>query len=330
LLQYDGQQVVRAGRSTSKLRLLSPHPSTLTLRREADEMTAQASDSITYLGDSYPLFSEPLESYFDKGHPRPPFQAPHTACWRGYIATWEIIENKLYLVDMEAWLDNKEVKLSAVFPRKKKPILSKWFNGVLRLQKGEMLNYVHMGYASTFEQEILITVEHGVVKAVETLDNVKRLPLWKKIDRIISKHRPFYGVYSILASLSSTVAFFFLIYVVSPIVEGLLNLHGQLFVPERFGGGFGSENPGLLTLASHAVISTAVSSWAALAIGFKLYSKANQKVVSVIFSMAVIVWGGLLSALILQLDTVILPLSFVVLSVASALFISYWAWREEF
>jgi hypothetical protein len=293
-------------------------------------MTAQASDSIFYLGDGYPLFSEPLESYFDETHPRPPFQAPHTACWRGYIASWEIVENKLYLTELQAWLENKEVGLTAVFPRKKKPIFAKWFSGVLRLQKGEMLNYVHMGYASTFEQEVLLVVERGVVKTVETIDNVKRLSFWKKVRWLASKYRPIHGVKTILAGIASIAGFFFCIYVVSPIVESLLNLHGQLFIPERFGGGDSIKIPGLLTLASHAVIATAASAWAGLAIGFKLFRHANQKIVSVLFSLAVIGWGSLLSTLILQLNTVFLPLSFVLLSTASALFVSYWAWKEEF
>jgi len=50
----------------------------------------------------------------------------------------------------------------------------KWFTGKLRVPQGELLQYVHMGYSSTYEKELVITVEAGKVVKVEAIDNSQR------------------------------------------------------------------------------------------------------------------------------------------------------------
>ena len=84
-----------------------------------------------------------------------------TACWREYIGTWEIKQDKFYLSHIEG-----KYKLS-----EKTPILADWFTGVLIIPKGEMLYYVHMGFDSIYEEELHIKIERGVVVKSETIDN---------------------------------------------------------------------------------------------------------------------------------------------------------------
>jgi len=67
--------------------------------------TAQIPDRLIYNNDTIRLYSNPLESFYNKDNPRPEsfFELDgcwSTACWRGYQATWEIKENKLYLVEI--------------------------------------------------------------------------------------------------------------------------------------------------------------------------------------------------------------------------------------
>ncbi len=54
--------------------------------------TAQFPDLLIYNGETLAIFSNPLESYFSEANPRPSnlFKFSCTACWRGYVATWEI------------------------------------------------------------------------------------------------------------------------------------------------------------------------------------------------------------------------------------------------
>jgi hypothetical protein len=84
-----------------------------------------------------------------------------TACWRGYQGTWEIRDGRFYLVGLRG-----RFRL-----RGAEPILADWFSGVLRIPKGEMLHYVHMGFGSVFEQEVHVKVERGLVTASRVVDN---------------------------------------------------------------------------------------------------------------------------------------------------------------
>ncbi|MDM8516537.1 hypothetical protein QUF76_10080 [Desulfobacterales bacterium HSG16] len=84
-----------------------------------------------------------------------------TACWRRYVGTWEIRGGKFYLVDI-----NGIYKLSGT-----SQIFADWFTGTLRIPKGEILQYVHMGYGSVFEYETHIKIEKGIVTKSRVIDN---------------------------------------------------------------------------------------------------------------------------------------------------------------
>jgi len=84
-----------------------------------------------------------------------------TACWRGYIATWEIKNGKFYLNGF-----NKKYGLAGG-----EPILADWISETIRIPQGKMLEYVHMGYGSIYEKDLFITVENGVVKDRRVVDN---------------------------------------------------------------------------------------------------------------------------------------------------------------
>lgn len=91
-------------------------------------MTAQCRERLIYNGEEYYLATEPLASYLIKHDIR--FIAPHTACWRGYIGSWLIEDNKLYLVDLKANISegnkkfgaDKEVGLDFLFSRTNKSL----------------------------------------------------------------------------------------------------------------------------------------------------------------------------------------------------------------
>jgi len=64
--------------------------------------TAQQPDVIMYKGKRYNLNSNPLEFYFKK-HPdkRPKTDIINTSLWRGYVATFEVIKDQIYLISVE-------------------------------------------------------------------------------------------------------------------------------------------------------------------------------------------------------------------------------------
>jgi hypothetical protein len=74
-----------------------------------------------------------------------------TACWRGYIATWEIREKRLYLVAIEGGWELQGAE----------PLLASWVSGELRVPMGEMVDYIHLGHATLFAEELFIAIEKG-------------------------------------------------------------------------------------------------------------------------------------------------------------------------
>jgi len=141
-------------------------------------MTAQIGDRLIFQGETVVLFSNPLESYFDDAHPRPKFPRASTACWRGYVATWQIGVENLFLqaIDSEErmWRSEERPRENAlwdlVFPDSPSPVLADWYTGELRIPRGERLEYVHMGYASRYERELYLSLEEGEIFLSELRD----------------------------------------------------------------------------------------------------------------------------------------------------------------
>ena len=84
-----------------------------------------------------------------------------TACWREYQGTWEIEDGKFYLRRL----------VGRFRLRSNEPIFADWFSGMLRIPRGECLQYVHMGFGSIFEEELHIKIEKGVVTSSKVIDN---------------------------------------------------------------------------------------------------------------------------------------------------------------
>lgn len=148
-------------------------------------MTAQIPERFRHEGKLVKLCSEPLQGYFEMIGMEPEFPRMSSACRRGYVGEWEIAEGQLYLIGLELggrlWHANMSDEeralwdaagnkaddaptLATIFPRKTLPIFADWFSGVLRCGQGDIVNYVHMGYGSNYDNELLISIEKGIVK----------------------------------------------------------------------------------------------------------------------------------------------------------------------
>ncbi len=107
-----------------------------------------------------------------------------SANWRGYMATWTIESDRLLLVkvaqehqtkpvpknrkDRENWRpkwEMREIPIERILPGKTLPVFAEWYSGRLKIPQGEMTRYVHMGYGSEYERELLIEIKNGVVVA---------------------------------------------------------------------------------------------------------------------------------------------------------------------
>jgi len=133
-------------------------------------MTAQIPDQLIHRGQNLDLCAAPLEDYLKRlpKARRPKFLPRSTANWRGYVATWEIIEQQLFLTGIEDAIfevDGKahEATLKTVFPRGRFPVPATWVTGELRCPEGRLRNYVHAGFGSEYERDRIFFIEKGTV-----------------------------------------------------------------------------------------------------------------------------------------------------------------------
>lgn len=126
-------------------------------------MTAQIKERLIYQDEEYPLCSTPLDDYFSLSSVRVPFYEDLTCLSRGYIGTWEIKGRRLYLIKLQRRDDDDENVLSSIFPGFNDRVFAHWYNGIVRVPQGKMLEYVHGGFESTFESDAFLTIEKGIL-----------------------------------------------------------------------------------------------------------------------------------------------------------------------
>jgi hypothetical protein len=135
-------------------------------------MTAQASEYLKINGEEVAMLSTPLEDYFEQGGQKPRFVALSSALWRGYVGTWEIVADRLYLTEITGKLyGGGDASLTSVFPDATDRVFAHWYSGQLRLPQGRRLRYVHMGYSSSYERDVLLTIQSGVLVSEEVRVN---------------------------------------------------------------------------------------------------------------------------------------------------------------
>jgi hypothetical protein len=163
--------------------------------------TAQIPDLIIYKGDTLSLFSCPLDSYPDQSlvTPQGLFGGTgcfYTACWRNYIATWEIINNELFLIEIrnacyptemrgvsvsyKARVDKENIgseyaDLKTLFAGRFRNgrVKADWVTGNLFSPRGRLMLYYHDGFQSIYENELEFRLENGKLVDIKQWDNSK-------------------------------------------------------------------------------------------------------------------------------------------------------------
>ncbi|MEZ8102550.1 hypothetical protein [Vibrio bivalvicida] len=75
-----------------------------------------------------------------------------TACWRNYIATWEVIDNQLLLVK----LDGKYQLVGG------KPLVAHWFTGSFQLPQGELVGcHIELDFRLKYENAVTLRFISG-------------------------------------------------------------------------------------------------------------------------------------------------------------------------
>lgn len=163
--------------------------------------TAQAPDVLLIDGKPASLHTNPLNEWL-RTHPDslPRSEVQSTGNWRGYIATWEVDKGKLWLrkveitvqegtrprestevVERNGKFEQGETRITqepnfvqrdvmaGMFPDTR-DVVASWFSGTLIVPRGDLVEYVHMGYGSTYEGYTIVWIRNGEVSRRLDLD----------------------------------------------------------------------------------------------------------------------------------------------------------------
>lgn len=141
-------------------------------------MTAQMLERLIYQGETHGMACEPLKAYLEQtgidihSLNTSGVWVHCTALSRGYVGTWEVLDDRLYLVSLAPFdAEDTTVSLECVFPGWGPRVFAQWFSGEIRVPLGKMTNYVHGGFASTWEQDLFLHFEHGVLLRTRCIQN---------------------------------------------------------------------------------------------------------------------------------------------------------------
>jgi hypothetical protein len=138
--------------------------------------TSQRPDWLIYHRDTLQLFSNPLEQWLEQLPQRPEELRGNgaTSCWRGYQATWQLENDRLYLIEVRP-CGGKPIARAMLrqwFGVDDSPrIAATWVSGQLDVVRGKLLYYMHMGYGSIYEQDWLLRFDKGQLVGQQTFDN---------------------------------------------------------------------------------------------------------------------------------------------------------------
>ena len=125
-------------------------------------MTTQVKERIIIDGEKYPLLnalSLPEDDSIIQ-HKKGLIEKSSN-CWRGYVGTWEIRDDKLYLIEFNSGMYDVLTNL---------PILADWITGIGKVAIGEVKASSDWDMES-YETEMHLTFENGLVVKTENIKN---------------------------------------------------------------------------------------------------------------------------------------------------------------
>jgi len=134
-------------------------------------MTAQFRDKLKYNGKQYSLATEPLRPYLQAMDIEYP--STSTANYRGYIASWEVKDDKLFLVNLVIPGFTPGMDCEGDLFHGEDKTFAEWYTGKLRIPHGELLEYVHNAYGSIYEKELFLRFLNGKLIGESEKDNRK-------------------------------------------------------------------------------------------------------------------------------------------------------------
>ena len=132
-------------------------------------MTVQVAETIIYKGEKSTMQTEPLREYLKENNIK--FLSSTSACWRGYRGTWEVSDNKLFLVELRNCIFNKQIDLKDMFKQKQDKVFANWFTDSIYIPHGKIIKNGLFGIDDRYEKDIVLKFEKGVLISEEIIEN---------------------------------------------------------------------------------------------------------------------------------------------------------------
>ena len=160
----------------------------LLMSSQCAHATAQKGNIIYIDNEEWGLFDEPIGAdstlFYQMIVALPEKRGRSTANWYGYTSFWSIRDSMLLLdsICTEEIDETTHKFIYSSIPRKDtekvfkayikdSTITATWFTGEIRIVNGKCIHYVHMGFASTFEEESILTFKQGHLTARKDYHN---------------------------------------------------------------------------------------------------------------------------------------------------------------
>lgn len=132
--------------------------------------TGQEADIINIEGKTWELLNVPLELLDSVSYERimqklPKKRVTSTSNWRGYVAYWTLRGNRLYLDKISSGpiiLSKDTLKSLLPFYAARNGVFAGWCTANLRVGRGKVIRYEHMGFDRDMEEQQYIVIEGGI------------------------------------------------------------------------------------------------------------------------------------------------------------------------
>ena len=140
-------------------------------------MTAQTPERLIYQGETLTLCNEPLGQLHQLlANKSWHFYPADESLRRGYVGTWSIEGDRLYLVKFFARVRQrpifKSIALEDLFPDYPNGVFAHWFTGELRCPLSGFLNFEDGGFGNASEEDLFLHVNRGVVVGARRVGKV--------------------------------------------------------------------------------------------------------------------------------------------------------------
>lgn len=124
-------------------------------------MTVQVKERLIFKGEEFEISELPLEQYLSSLTVKLKLFPPSTACWRGYIGTWEIKKDGLYLVDLIYYNESGSNGGIEYLFQGKKEVIAIWFSGEIRIPSDKLT--AKPSYMYSPSDELVLEFKNGIL-----------------------------------------------------------------------------------------------------------------------------------------------------------------------